>query len=381
MTNKQLSNHIGGVEDRLVEQAESVKNYAMERRKRNVGRLLAMAAILVLMVGSFSAGALVFAKEIIVEVPVEQERVTLEEIGLTLLMPYDWNGKYEVIKGTFEENNSVMWEFCAKSVYDAQTPVVDSNDEVYRGTLFYVYQYAGYSMSAFDFVKNMDAEQAGSVKYLFATETATYAMRYAKGNQFNPENSEQEAQYRTLEQSIQNLQFIMPGISEMVDDNRQEITEEIYTLISEVQKERYEIKNYELQIYSIEKDRADYNFVADWVPIRSVEDDPLMQGMRQAAALLTDEQEKAWAEEYINGWVLEMQGWQETERMDTYVTVVMDGEDSWTLYYSYVMDGKERLILFEDYIRENWTEDAEERRQSGSDLVNERIEKLRNSDT
>ena len=381
MTNKQLSNHIGGVEDRLVEQAESVKNYAMERRKRNVGRLLAMAAILVLMVGSFSAGALVFAKEIIVEVPAEQERVTLEEIGLTLLMPYEWNGKYEVIKGTFEENNSVMWEFCAKSVYDAQTPVVDSNDEVYRGTLFYVYQYADYSMSAFDFVKNLDAEQAGNVKYLFATETATYAMRYAKGNQFNPENAEQEAQYRTLEQSIRNLQFIMPGISEMVDDNRQEITEEIYTLISEAQKERYEIKNYELQIYSIEKDRADYNFVADWVPIRSVEDDPLIQGMRQAAALLTDEQEKAWAEEYIHGWVLEMQGWQETERMDTYVTVVMDGEDSWTLYYSYVMDGKESLILFEDYIRENWAEDAEERRQSGIALVNERIEKLRNSDT
>ena len=376
MTKKQLSNYIGGIEDRLVEQAEPMRNYVKERRKKNVGRLLSMAAVLVLMVGSFSAGALVFAKEIIVEVPVEQERVNLEEIGLTLLMPYDWSGKYEVVKGSAEPNNSVVWEFCVKSVYDSKMPAGNAG-EVYRGTLFYVYQYADYSISAFDFIRELDAEQAGQVKYLFATETATYAMRYADGNQYDPENAAQAGEYRALEQSIQELQFIMPGVSKMVDDNRQEIITEIYTLISETQKVRYEIQNYELQINSIEKNRADYNFVADWVPIRPVEDDPLMQGMRHAAALLTDEQEKAWAEEYIHGWFLEMQGWQETERLETYVTVIMDDVDSWTLYYSYVMDGEETLILFSDYIKENWTEDSEARRQSGMDLLNDEIERLR----
>jgi len=376
MTDKQLSGYIGEIEDRLVEQAEPVRNFMKERRKRNIGRLLAIAAVLVLMVGSFSAGALVFAKETIVEIPVEQERVNLEEIGLTLLVPQEWRGKYEVIEGSFGTDNSTMWEFCVKSVYDSETPV-GNTEEVYRGTLFYVYQYADYSISALDFIKELPAEQAGQIKYLFATEKATYVMRYADGNQYDPENAVQKEEYLALEQSVQNLQFVLPSISEMVDDNRQEIMTEIYTLISEAQKERYEIKNYELQICSIEKNRADYNFVADWVPVRPVEEDPLMQGMRYAAEQLTDEQEKVWAEEYIRGWALEMQGWQEAERLDTYFTVVMDGDGVWTFYYPYVMDGEETLILFSDYVKENWTEDSEARRQSGIDLINDEMERLR----
>ena len=376
MNNKQLSEHIGNIDDILIQQAEKLPNYAAQHRRKRLKQLLATAAVLLLMVGSFSVGAFAFANEVIVEVPVAQEQVTLEEIGITLILPNSWKGKYGVVEGTFEPNNSPMWEFYVKSIYDSKTPTNPNGESFYRGTLFYVFQYADYSISAKEFAS--DVEIAGTAHYLFSTESATYAIMYAPDMQFDPENSAQRDEYQTMEQSIQELQFIMPGISEIVADHKSEIIHDIYTIISEAQKPRYKITNYELQITGIEENRANYCFIADWEPCRTVEEDPLMQGLRQAASLLTDEQEKAYAEKYINGWLLEMQGWQETERLETPIVVIMESEDSWTLYYPYVKNDEETLILLSEYIKENWTEDSEARRQSGIDLLNEAIKKFRN---
>ena len=50
MNKKQLSEHIGNIDDRLVQQAEKLPNYATQRRQKRIRRLLTAAAALVLMV-------------------------------------------------------------------------------------------------------------------------------------------------------------------------------------------------------------------------------------------------------------------------------------------------------------------------------------------
>lgn len=209
MNEKQLSEHIGNIDDRLVQQAESIPNYAARRRQKRLRRLATAAAALVLMVSSFRAGAIAFAREIIIEVPIEQETVELEEIGLTLILPDSWKGKYEVIEDTFVPYNSTMWEFCVKSVYDAQIPTDESGEVLYRGTLFYIFQYTDYGMSVQEFEQS---GIAGIGRYLFATENATYVIMYATDIQFDPENSEHMAEWNAMEQSEKDIRIVVDNI-------------------------------------------------------------------------------------------------------------------------------------------------------------------------
>lgn len=140
------------------------------------------------------------------EVPTEQESIDLEEIGVTLILPDSWKGKYEVIEGVFEPYNSTMWEFCVKSIYDAQTPTDESGQVLYRGTLFVIFQYTNYFMSEEEF------EQSGIARigrYLFATENATYALVYTTDLQYDWNNAEQKEEWNAMEQSIQDIQFVV----------------------------------------------------------------------------------------------------------------------------------------------------------------------------
>ena len=72
MKKEQLSKHIGNIDDQLVQQAEHIPNYARQHRQKGIKRFTAIAAIIALMVCSFTAGAVAFAKESIVEVPIEE---------------------------------------------------------------------------------------------------------------------------------------------------------------------------------------------------------------------------------------------------------------------------------------------------------------------
>lgn len=209
MNEKQLSEHIGNIDDRLVQQAETIPDYAAQHRQKRFKRFLAAAAVLVLMVSSFSAGSIAFAREIIVEVPVEQEKVELEEIGLTLILPDSWKGRYEVIEDIFVPNNSTMWEFCVKSIYDAQIPADESGELLYRGTLFYVFQYADYCMSVEEFEQS---GIAGIGRYLFATENATYAIMYATDVEFDLENTDHMEEWNAMEQSEDEIQIVVGNI-------------------------------------------------------------------------------------------------------------------------------------------------------------------------
>ena len=138
------------------------------------------------------------------EIPAEQESVVLEEIGVTLILPDSWKGKYEVIEGVFEPYNSTMWEFCVKSIYDAQTPTDESGEVLYRGTLFTIFQYTDYFMSEKEFEQS---GIAGIGRYLFSTKNATYAVMYTTDVQYDWNNAEQKEEWNAMEQSIKDIQF------------------------------------------------------------------------------------------------------------------------------------------------------------------------------
>lgn len=159
--------------------------------------------------------------------------------------------------------------------------------------------------------------------------------------------------------------------------NKQEIIEYIAAILEKAESVCYDLSNFELDIAEIRGDRADLFFRADWKLIRKPEDDPFIQGMYQAAETLTDEAEIAHARKIADDWVSEMNSWPETERIDTHVVICLDAQNCWRIYYPYVMNGVEELILLDKYAAENWTENAEERRQQGMDIINNDIEWFR----
>ena len=199
MNKKQLSEHIGNIDDRLVEQAEKIPNYRQLHHRQTIRRFLTVAATFVLMVCSFSAGALAFARETVIEVPVEQETIKLEEINLTLILPDDWKGKYSV------ETNGQNY-----IVYHPQIREGFGTEIAFNGgILFYIVCYEE-SMTPEQFIeKGYDFVQ---YRYLFSTSDKTYILCYPSDVQWNPENSEQETEYLGMEGEIKDIKFVVDNI-------------------------------------------------------------------------------------------------------------------------------------------------------------------------
>ena len=71
MNPKKLSDCIENSDNRLVQQAQQIPNYAQQHRKKRLRSWTAVAACIALMVCSFCVGAFAFARETVVEVPIE----------------------------------------------------------------------------------------------------------------------------------------------------------------------------------------------------------------------------------------------------------------------------------------------------------------------
>lgn len=198
MNEKQFSDRIGNVNDKLVQQAEQTPNYGREHRKRGIRQLVAIAATIALMVCSFTVGALAFAKETIVEVPVEQETITIEEIGLTLILPDRWKGKY-----AFEQDN----DFKEYHVYNPAIREAmggDSETLLSGGMLFY--------LKLWDEQLTKEQVDAGGewdyagCRYVMTTKNGTYLLYYASDLQFTQETMDE---YRQMESEISDIRFVV----------------------------------------------------------------------------------------------------------------------------------------------------------------------------
>lgn len=200
MNKKQLSGYIGNIDDRLVEQAEKVPNYSKLHHHKIIKRFITVAAAFVLMVCSFSAGAFAFVHETMVEVPIEQETVTLEEINLALVFPDDWKGKYSVEK---DGQNYIVYHTQTRE--DASAGI----DGFDGGVLFYIVCYEE-AMTPEQFVeKGYDFVQ---YRYLFSTSDKTYILCYPGDVQWNPGNPAQETEYLRMETEIKDIKFVFDNI-------------------------------------------------------------------------------------------------------------------------------------------------------------------------
>jgi len=205
MNNKQLSNRIGNIDDLLVQQSENVPNYGKEHRRHRVRRLAAAAAVLALMVCSCVAGALAFSRETVVEVevpveketvveieiPVEQETLELKDIGITLILPDSWKGKYAM-----EKNEHGEYHVYSTSIRDAGKG---------GGVLFYIMKWD--QQLTEEQWRNEDGEWnfAGN-RYIMATKDGTYLLYYASDVQCTMDTLEE---YRQMENQIKDIRFVV----------------------------------------------------------------------------------------------------------------------------------------------------------------------------
>lgn len=193
MKKEQLSERIGNIDDRLVQEAERIPNYARQHRQKGIRRFSAIAAVFALMVCSFTVGAVAFAKETIVEVPVEQERIYLEEIGLTLILPDSWKGAYGVERYEDGAGCSVY----VSSVHDGE------GDFAGQGYLFWVGRAYDEPMTP----EELESRSAVPSIYLFSTSDGTYTLDIASDVEYDPSDPEEQALYMTMFRQIQDISF------------------------------------------------------------------------------------------------------------------------------------------------------------------------------
>ncbi len=201
MNKKRLSEYIGNIDDRLVEQAEHIPDYGRKRREKRVRQLLASAAVIALMFGSFSAGAIAFAREVVVEVPVEQVTLTLDEIDLTMIFPDSWRGRYSMEK--YGGQNYVIYN---TEVREAVSEGIDLFD---GGVLFYIVCYDE-AMTPEQFVEK--GYDVTGYRYLFATSDRTYILHEVSDVQWNPEDPEQEAMYLRMVSEVHDIRFVVDNV-------------------------------------------------------------------------------------------------------------------------------------------------------------------------
>lgn len=198
MNSRELADRIGNMDEHLVQQAEKLPNYGARHRRKWAVRAASCAAALVLALGSFTAGAVVFAKE----VAVEPEMVTLEEIGLTLLLPDEWKGNYSVEVGEME--GGYLYTFYDSTIHGQGGEWTDG------GALFFIGTYGDMPMTEAE----MDAEHhhAYAYEYLFSTRTTNYIMVYVSDVQYDPADPVMTSHYDMLVQGVRDIRFILDDV-------------------------------------------------------------------------------------------------------------------------------------------------------------------------
>ena len=118
MKPEQLSHRIGNIDDKLIEQAEETTSFTHGWYNNNIRRMASVAAVMLLMAGSFVAGAFALAGEPevvyvegepeIVYIEKEQELVEVGDSGISLILPDSWKGKYEYSYKPINRFNSYL---------------------------------------------------------------------------------------------------------------------------------------------------------------------------------------------------------------------------------------------------------------------------------
>lgn len=220
MKRNQLADRIGNIDERLVKATETY-----QKKKSMGGKILrkglAAAAVFVLMVSSATVGALAFSRETVVEVekvvevpvekivevavervvevPVGQETLTLEDIGITLILPDSWKGKYAL--GRFEDGGYYVYN---PDIQAALSEEIGHYAEG-GGMLFYIVlwheqltrEQAEDPYSETNFAHN---------EYIMTTSKGTYLLYHASDVRFTQDTVDE---YRQMESEIKDIRFVI----------------------------------------------------------------------------------------------------------------------------------------------------------------------------
>ena len=189
MKREQFSDRIGNIEDRLLDQAENAPNFGRIHRNRRIRRAAGVAAVLALMVVSFTVGAVALAKAPeIVYVEREQPIITIGDSGISLVLPDDWAGKYGV---ETNGNNIAVYQLAQRN--DQHSPYKNA------GYLFWV--------DCLDGVYPMDYSYPEPGYTIATTATNTYRLKIASDVQYDSANEAVANEYVALSQSISNIKI------------------------------------------------------------------------------------------------------------------------------------------------------------------------------
>ena len=207
MNSKQFADRIGNVDDRLVHQAGNTPNYGRQNRRRGLRRFITAAVAAALMIASFTMGALAFSTE-------QQEIIELEDLGLTLILPDRWAGKYEVVPWDGQYaivSPEVRQAVLAKSRQEWEDGGMEWPEELDRnpfsgGMLFYIVGIP--EVLTPEQVQDSEWNFA-AYRYLFATAERTYLLYYASDVQCTNDTMEQ---YQTMERELRDIQIILNNV-------------------------------------------------------------------------------------------------------------------------------------------------------------------------
>ena len=190
MNNKQFANRIGNIDDRLVQEVGQKRSNQKEY-KNMIRKFVSVAAVIALMLVSGAVGAYAFGRETVVEVPVEQETVNFEDIGLTLILPGTWKDQYASETNEFGEY--IVYAPGIREACGGET----------GGMLFCVLRWD--EQLTKEQVDNGGEWSFAKCEYIMTTKDGTYLLYYASDVQFTPET---EATYRQMESEIKDIRFV-----------------------------------------------------------------------------------------------------------------------------------------------------------------------------
>lgn len=181
----QMSERIGNIDDRLIEQAEKFGTGNSEsrgsrggRKKRMLRRLLAAAAVAALMTGSFVLGAFALNDE--------PDTIEIEGAGISLLLPDSWKGKY-------------VWEQSGDGIVVYEKTLHAENDKM--GMLFFVDKTEG--NLPVDYSYPMPGYTIASV------DGYTYFLAMASDVEYYPEDEKTAERYLSLYRTIEDIRIIL----------------------------------------------------------------------------------------------------------------------------------------------------------------------------
>ena len=237
MNGRQLSDRIGNIDDRLIQQAEQLPERKKARLSDRAKHWVAAAVLVALMSASFSVGALAFSKETVVEVPVEQETLELTDIGITLILPDDWKGRYGV-EQTGRNNSYHVYSTAVRDAFSRESVQQGSLDNV-GGMLFYILKW-DQQLTEEEWDDPFGEWNYAHNRYIMATKDGTYLLYYASDVQYTPET---EAEYWQMRDEIETIRFVVDGaLWEQVGElDRQSEEDDQKTVIARIQGEDFAV--------------------------------------------------------------------------------------------------------------------------------------------